>query len=77
MKTVSIAYETLPEEEKGEDAEIVAVSIVEDFAKCPLLTELELRIRAVPEKSARIVEACRAFRGRAVQIFIGGKQYGS
>ncbi len=56
LKTVSIAYETLPEEEKGEDAEIVAVSIVEDFAKCLLLTELELRIRAVPGKSARIAE---------------------
>ncbi len=73
---MSIVHEALPEEEKGEDAEIAAVSIVEDFAKWLWLTELELRIRALPEKSARIAEACRAFYGKAVDIYIGGKQYG-
>ncbi len=76
LQTVFISCWKLPVAEDGKDAEIAAVSVVEDFAKCPLLTELVLRDVALPEKSAKIAEACTAFQGRAVDIFIGGKQYG-
>ncbi len=60
----------------GQEAEDAAVSLVEDFVQCANLKTLVLISDALSSTSARISKASLGYGTRAVDIFIGGVQYG-